>query len=140
MESLTGDYGRAPNLYIRLNACAASSFNTVVTKRVYYARAAERGLRREWTTSEQGLGGTGGMMSPDRTSFLVRAGSSVILCVLLLVGCNQKSSEGLAIESDDVKASPSAPTAALGAAEALSLLPSCRNGSAATRRTIPKLR
>jgi phosphate transport system substrate-binding protein len=62
-------------------------------------------------------------MSPDRTSFLVRAGSSVILCVLLLVGCNQKSSEGLAIESDDVKASPSAPTAALGAAGSTFIAP-----------------
>jgi ABC-type phosphate transport system substrate-binding protein len=40
-----------------------------------------------------------------------------------LAGCNRKSSEDLAIESDDVKASPSGPTSVLGTAGSTFIAP-----------------
>ncbi len=62
-------------------------------------------------------------MCREQKSLIVRMGGSAILCFFLLAGCNRKSSEDLALESDDVKASPSAPTSVLGAAGSTFIAP-----------------
>lgn len=79
-------------------------------------------------------------MRPDRTSFIVKAASSVILCVLLLAGCNPKSSEDLAVESDDIKASPSAPAAVLGAAGSTFIAPLMSKWVSGYQNDHPKVR
>jgi phosphate transport system substrate-binding protein len=62
-------------------------------------------------------------MRPERTSFIVKIGSCALLCLLFLAGCNPKGSDGLALESEDIKASPSAPTAVLGASGSTFIAP-----------------
>ncbi len=62
-------------------------------------------------------------MRPERTSFIIEIGSCALLCFLFLAGCNPKGSDGLALESEDIKASPSAPTAVLGASGSTFIAP-----------------
>lgn len=78
-------------------------------------------------------------MGPDRTSFIFRAGLSSILCLLLLVGCDPKSSEDLAVQSDDIKASPSAPTAVLGAAGSTFIAPLMSKWVSGYQKNHPKV-
>lgn len=78
-------------------------------------------------------------MQRKRSSFIVRAGSSVILCVLFLVGCNPKSSEDLAVGSDDVKTSPSAPTSVLGAAGSTFIAPLMSKWVSGYQKVHPKV-
>ncbi len=62
-------------------------------------------------------------MRANGTGFVVAIGSIAIVGLAFLAGCNPKSSEDLAVESDTVKASPSAPTSVLGAAGSTFIAP-----------------